>query len=269
MDGNGMIELEDAFTKTAKLLLCTELRGLDAHGGWLGRHVPLPHMVKSALSGKDVWAPPPLNYLKRGFNPHRIISMGEMEKVVCSPFAAADLKDAGVADMLAKFIRPVAYHCGDFRYQAHENVEKASGAGGGRNLYYCEDVYHDVRNIAYSNYTLYSGNMFGCHGVSHSSFCIHAYNSTAVNRCFEVDGCSNSRDLLFCHNSEGMSDCMFCFNAKNLRFAIGNVPLAPEQYRQMKSVVLAWIGNELAKTKDLKLDIYNIGGQGGKRGETA
>ncbi len=256
---DGMIELEDAFTKTAKLLLGTELRGLDSYGEWLGRHVPLPHMAKSALSGKDVWAPPSLNYLKKEFNPSRIISMDEMEQVSSSPFAPADLKNAGVSDMLAKFIRPVAFHCGNFRYQTHENVEKASGAGGGRNLYYCEDVYLDVKNVAYANYTLLSENMFGCHGVSHSSFCIHAYNSIAVNRCFEVDGCSNSRDLLFCHDSEGMSDCMFCFNSKNLRFAIGNVSMPPEKYRQIKSLVLAGIGNELKRTKDLKWDIYNIG----------
>jgi hypothetical protein len=256
-----MIEVEDAFTKTAKLLLGTELRGIDAYGGWLGRHVPLPHPAKSALSGKEVWAPPFLNYLGKEFNPSRIISMEEMEKVVASPFKAADLKGAGVADMLAKFIRPVAFHCGNFRYKSHENMEKASGAGDGRNVYYCEDVYHDVKNIAYSNYTLFSENMFGCRGVSHSAFCIHAYNSTAMNRCFEVDGCSNSRDLLFCHDCEGLSDCMFCFNAKNLRFAIGNVPMVPERYRQVKSLILGSIGNELRKAKDMKWDIYSIGGK--------
>jgi hypothetical protein len=254
-----MIELENAFTKTAKLLFATEFHGLDTYAGWLGRHVPLPHLAKSALSGKDVWAPPFLNYLGKEFNPSRIISMEEMELLSSSPFKAADLKNASVADMLTKFIKPVAFHCGNFRYLSHENIEKTSGAGDGMNVYYCEDVYHDVKNIAYSNYTLFSENMFGCRGVSHSSFCIHAYNSLAVNRCFEVDGCNNSRDLLFCHNSEGLSDCMFCFNVKNMRYAIGNVPLAPERYKQIKSLVLGRIGNELMKAKDLKWDIYNIG----------
>ncbi len=254
-----MKELETAFTQTTKLLLGTGLQGVEEYGQWLGRRVPLPHMEKSALSRKEVWVPPSLNYLKKPFNPSKIISMDEMDRAASSPFGPDDVKNATVADMLAKYTRPMSFNCGNFRYQEHENVEKCSGAGGGRNLYYNEDVYQQVKNVAYSNYTLYSENMFGCKGVSHSSFCIHAYNSTAVNRCFEVDGCSNSRDLLFCHDCEGMSDCMFCFNAKNLRFAIGNVPLAPERYRQMKSVILAGIGSELEKTKGLKWDVYSIG----------
>jgi hypothetical protein len=164
-----------------------------------------------------------------------------------------------MADMLSKFIRPVAFHCGNFRYQSHENVEKSSGAGGGRNLYYCEDVYLSVKNVAYTNYTQYSENLFGCHAVSHSSFCIHAYNSTAVNRCFEVDGSNNCSDLYFSHNCENVRDSMFCFNAKNLKNAIGNSQLDPDSYKSLKSSILAQIAGELEKNKSLGWDVFNIG----------
>ena len=263
-----MKELERAFSQTTKLMLGTELQGLDDYRQWLGRRVPLPHQGKSALSGKEVWIPPARNYLGKEFNPSKIISMDEMGKACVSPFSPVEVKAATVAGMLAKFTRPISFNCGNVRYQAHENVEKCSGAGGGRNLYYDEDVYQEVKNVAYSNYTLYSENMFGCHGVSHSSFCIHTYNSTAVNRCFEVDGCSNSRDLLFCHDCENVNDSMFCFNAKNLRFAIGNVPLPTERYRQVRALLSGGMAAELARSKALGWDIYNIG-SGGTAGHAA
>ena len=68
-------ELESEFRKTCKVLLGAELEGLEEYGPWLGRYVPLPHPLKSALSGKEVWTPPNLNYLKKSFDPSRIISM--------------------------------------------------------------------------------------------------------------------------------------------------------------------------------------------------
>ncbi|MFH1221761.1 MAG: hypothetical protein V1492_01615 [Candidatus Micrarchaeota archaeon] len=252
-------ELEKAFEKTTKLLLGAELRNLDEYGPWIGSHVPLPYPVKSALSGKEVWVPPPTNYLKKAFNPTKIVSFDEMDKVNTSPYSAEDIKNATIKEIREKFIKPVAFHCGNFRYRTYENIEKTSGAGDGRNIYYCEDVYLGVKNVAFSNYALFCENMFGCHSITQSGFCIHAYNSLAVNRCFEVDGCSNSSDLLFCHNCENVHDSMFCFNAKNLKHAIGNVQVPMETYRTIKTTVLNQMTTELQKTKRLDLDIFNVG----------
>jgi hypothetical protein len=254
-----MEELEKAFSETTKLLLGTELQGIDGYGPWLGKRVPIPYKVDSALSGKEVWVPPPLNYLGKRFNPSRIISMDEMDNSNTSSFSPDDLKDATVQELLEKFIKPVAFYCGNYRYSTYENIEKSSGAGAGRNLYYAEDVYMDVKNVAYSNYALYCKNMFGCHSITQSTFCMHAYNSISVNRCVEIDACSNSSDLLFCHNCENVHDSIFCFNAKNLRKAIGNVQYPVEEYKRIKSSLLEQISEELEKTKSLKWDIYDIG----------
>lgn len=254
-----MEELEKAFAETAKLLLGTELHGLDGYSDWIMKRVPSPYTLKSAFSGKEVWVPPPLIYLDKKFNPSRVISLDEMDDASASPFTPDDLENSTVNEMLAKFVKPVAFFCGNFRYPPYENVEKCSGAGAGRNIYCSEDVYLDVTNVAFSYYALYCKNMFGCCSVKNSAFCIHVYNSVSVNRCFEVDGCSNSSDLFFCHNCENMRDSMFCFNAKNMKNAIGNVPLPPKEYREIKSSLLQQLSGELEKTKSLRYDIYNIG----------
>ncbi|MBI5061006.1 MAG: hypothetical protein HZB67_01710 [Candidatus Aenigmarchaeota archaeon] len=256
-------ELEKEFSTTCRLLLGSELLGtLDDYGKWLGRHVPLPHLSKSALSGKDVWLPPPLSFRRTYFTTKRVISMEEMDLVNSSPFSAGEIANSSPADIKNKFIKPLVYVCGNFRYQEHQNVEKCSGAGGGVNLYYGEDVYLGVKNIGYSNYTLYCENMFGCHGCLHSKFSIHAYNSTNVTRCFEVEGCENSSDLLFCHNCEGTSNAILCFNAKNLRYAVGNVEVGPDEFARVKKILLDYAISELREKKMLNADIYDVGGLG-------
>ncbi len=251
-------EMEKAFGETTKLLLGESLQGIDNYSKWLGNRVPLPHLSKSVVSGKEVWIPPALNFLNIEFDKSKTISMEEMDKVNVSPFTLKDLEGADIGQIVSKILPPVTYNTGNFRYQTNENVEKSSGAGGGRNLYYCEDVYLGVKNIGFANYTLHSENIFGAHGVSHSAFSIHVYNSTALSRCFEVDASSNSSDLLFCHNCENVHDSMFTFNAKNLRYAIGNVQLPMEKYKEIKQKILAELVKEIKEKKDIGFDIYNL-----------
>jgi hypothetical protein len=256
-------ELERKFSETTKLLFGIELNGIDEHGKWLGRRVPLPYPLYSKVSGKEVWVNPPLSFRKTVFTTKRVVAMADMEKVNISPFKPEDFTNAtasvSISDISERLIKPVSYFCGDFRYGEYQNVEKCSGAGGGINLYYGEDLYLKIKNCAYSNYTLYSENMFGCHGSPRSKFCIHVYNSVNVTRCFEVDGCINSSDSYFCHNSESLSNCLFCFNAKSLRYAVGNVEVGPEKFAAVKKVLLGYVAGELRKNKFCEMDIYNVG----------
>ncbi len=258
-----MIEIEKAFREITKMLLGAELTHIDEYQNWLGCKVPLPSLAESVISGKDVWIPPTLNFLGKNFNRSKIISMDEMDKVNKNDIPRASIENVSIKELISTFIKPVAFFCGNFRYQTHENVEKSSGAGGGKNLYYCEDVYLGVKNIAFSNYALHCENIFGSYGITDSQFCIHAYNSTEVARCFEVDCCSNSSDLYFSHNCENVRDSMFCFNAKNLRHAIGNVQLPQDQYRLIKSKILNGVLKELKETKNLRYDVFNLGDSNG------
>jgi hypothetical protein len=257
-------ELEKEFTITSNILLGTGLKGLDNYGNWLGKRIPLPWPTKSAVSGKEVWLPPGLIFMGKKYSKTRAIAMDEVDKVNHSKFNFDDIKNSNVKDMFERVMQPIGYAIGNFRYKSYENVDKASGAGDCRNVYYGEDLYLGLKNCAFSNYALYSKNMFGCHNVPHSEFCIHAYNSVSISRAFEVDGCYHSSDILFCHNSEGLTNCMFCFNVKNKRYAIGNVEVGREQYTRVKKLLLDYVGSQLAKTQSLDFDIYSIGKRGDK-----
>ena len=253
-------KIDKAFNETAALLLGRQLGGVDAYSGWLGEHVPLPFPAASAVSKKEIWMAPPINFLDKRFDARRIIDMEEMESVNASPYGSKELEGVeNLGQLLGKFVSPIAYYCGNFRYGTGQDIEKCSGGGGGRTIYYSEDVFHNVKNVAFSHCVVNSQNIFGGHNVVKSSFGINIYNSNAIARGFEVDGCLSSSDIYFCHNSENLRDCMFCFNAKNLKHAIGNAEMGKEDYTRVKKLVLSEICTRLEKDKKLPWDIYSIG----------
>lgn len=252
-----LAELEKSFVQTTRLLFGKELAGLQEYSGWVGRRVPLPKPGKSKISGKEVWIPPSYIYMGKEFDPSRVISLDEMEKMPQTPLTKEDVGKLRAVG-LARAVAPIALACGNYRYWTFSNIERCSGAGDGRNIYMGEDVYLQVKNVAFSNYALYCNDCFGCHGLMNSSFTIHGYNSDRVSRCFEVESCSNCSDLMFCHNCENVHDSMFCFNAKNLRNAVGNVQLPPEVYRKIKEMVRREIVAELEGRKNYGRDIFRI-----------
>ena len=125
--------------------------------------------------------------------------------------------------------------------------------------------------VVYSKYIGYSfwprscQYLFDCDSPFDSSHCINIYSCTQQTRCFEIDCCGYCSDLYFGHNCENVHDSMFCFNAKNLRNAIGNGVLPPDKYKAVKASLLSQIAGELEKKKDLKWDIYNIVSLAGKQ----
>jgi hypothetical protein len=255
-------EIERAFLATSRMILGTSLEGLEKHSKWLGRRVPLPEKTGSAISGKDVWIPTSPMYLGKRFDNARSVSLDEMDKLPNAALSYDDIRNSPVKDMINKHTEPVNYYCGNFRHWTWENVEKCSGAGDGRNMFYGDDTYRKVKNTAYTWYVLFSESIFGAFGLKDCSFCIHAYNSNRLSRCFEVDGSSNCSGLLFGHNCENVHDSIFCFNAKNLRYAVGNTVVGPVEFKRIKSILTDEITGSLRAEKHYDNDIFNIGCMG-------
>jgi hypothetical protein len=80
-----------------------------------------------------------------------------------------------------------------------------------------------------------------------------------VGYSLELDACKSCYRCYFCHNCENVNDGMFCFNAKNLKFAIGNVEVGKETFETFKKMLLAEILASLEKNHDYEKSIYNIG----------
>ena len=131
----------------------------------------------------------------------------------------------------------------------------------------CFDSHNNYRTsfLIKSRYTAYCfwprivEYAFGCVLLFSSNFCINCYHSSHLTRCFEMSDCSSCRDSYFCHNSEDLADCMFCFNTKGMKYAIGNVEIGKANYERVKKLVLDEIVSKLEKNKRIEWTIFNIG----------
>jgi len=107
------------------------------------------------------------------------------------------------------------------------------------------------KNIAYSSRGGYSENIFGCYGFGPVLFAIKSYGITESSRLFMTSKADFCSDIYYSHGLSGCMECLFSFNLKNMRNAIGNVILPKEKYIELKKKLLAEIADELEKKKGL------------------
>ncbi len=115
----------------------------------------------------------------------------------------------------------------------------------------------EAKHVGLSTYALNSEYCYGNYRILESSFCIKCHNSANIRRGFELDSCNNCSDVYFSHFSEGLNNAMFCFNAKMLNNAIGNLSIG-SRYNEIKEKLLEEINDELENRGELKFDIYEL-----------
>jgi hypothetical protein len=122
-----------------------------------------------------------------------------------------------------------------------------------------------MKDSAYVWWPRTSEHLFGCAMMFDSSFCIHCYQSSKLSRCFEVDSSRDCSDCYFCHNCENVQNGIFCFNSKNLRYAVGNVEVGKEKFYKVKAMLLRSILPALESGRAPGIDIFNIACKGKKK----
>ena len=256
--------IKDAFSKTSTLLLGRGLGLLDCEK-FLQRHVPPNPEIKSCLSKSKL--------LVGGYRAN-LLSLYDLEPRMATEDEIREIGKHGIgrgkvgalkmdADSLCELLHPIVY------FNLEKDTGKISNVGKCAVVINSSDGYATCaliqsKKCAYCFWPLDSESMFGCYMAHSSSFCMNAYNSKKLTRCFEVDSCESCSDAYFLHNCENVRDSMFCFNAKNLAHAIGNAALPVEEYKRVKSSLVAQIAGELEKKKDLKWDIFTIGAREAK-----
>ncbi len=126
----------------------------------------------------------------------------------------------------------------------------------------CFYVYHSER-VAFSKYVAYSSrggyseDIFGCYGFGPVQFAIKSGAAWDVKRAFCVSKAEFSSDIFFSHGLMGCQDCLFCFNLKNVRHAIGNRILEPKKHLELKKKLISEMQEKLLKDKKLPL-IFEI-----------
>ena len=191
----------------------------------------------------------------------RLVTFEEAEMlgrlVKAEPGEIIGLSWKGVPKILSKmgFMTP------EFKDGVGENLVETPVYSNGVNCLHVFDSTYS-KNCAYCFWARDSESLFGTSLSFNSSFCLKCYNSSRLSRCFEVDSSRDCSGCYYCHNCENVHDSMFCFNAKNLRHAIGNVEVGPELFAKAKMLLQERLCRELDAKGRVRLNIFNLGCEG-------
>lgn len=253
-------EFEKTFQTITGIVLGRKLNGYRDYENWLSRDVSSHKETKSRISGEPIYLPPFSFYHDLS---SRLVTINEAyETLGKKQLSEAELNSLSLTNA-GKTLQNISTTTLDTQYGTNSRLGNCS-------IYYNSHVCFKSSAMNRSKYSLYSfwprqsDYTLGCYYTFSSQFCIKCYNSENLTRCFEMSDCSNCSDSMFCHNSENLSNCMFCFNTKSKKYAIANIELAPEKYKEIKAMVLAYIYQELEKKKTLELSIFNLGKKNGK-----
>ncbi len=252
-------KLENAFRKTTLVLFGKGLSGMQDYTSWLEKHVDKVLVAKSSLSGKEVylggW------HFSKGINSNTCTLEESLElgKQHISHEEALGLSLASAKTVLS------GINCtsGEALIGSNFGIEECNSSTSAE---YCFRGTNNTesRYCAYCLWPRNSEYAFGCSQVMASHFCMHCYKSENLTRCFEVSNSYSCSDCYFCHHCENVRDAIFCFNAKNLSYAIGNVEVGRESYMKAKAVLQAYVLGRLERDNALGMDIYNVGARKGK-----
>lgn len=251
--------IENAFKTTTKIIFGKEIFGLDRYGPWLKEHIRNQKICSSVLSGEKMIVPDYANCYNypenRLVTQQEILAIGESLAIVKEKIDDFSFKNAGES------VNPIAFfnsteNSGVLRNNIESEINIAS-----------QNFYKSTLNLqskygAYNFYVLESEHVFGCHSLRKSTFSIRCYLSANLTRCFEVDSSRSCSDCYFCHNCENVRESMFCFNAKNLTCAIGNVELPKEKYLEIKKIILEEISKTLERNGKLERSIFDLNRKG-------
>ena len=249
--------IETEFDRVCRLVLGRPFPGgIDIYSKWLKERVQPYAVCKSALSAKSITLSQygPFKFMPKD----RLLTQAEANAFGEQVRMSVEDTKVLTLDNASRKIGMLAYLNGEVIDGDITNVWESSSIQDCSNTYCSSAVVHS-KYIAYCFWPRSSSYMFGCDSVFDSSFCLKCYRSQNLNRCFECDACSSCADCLFCHNCENVENGLFCFNAKGLRYAVGNVEVGREEFMRIKKMVLENLANELEKKKEIRMSVFSLG----------
>ena len=255
--------LEKTFSDVTKTLFGKKLENIESYLPWLEEHLPTKLIEVKGKKGRRslpyfteaIYKEMPLELAvdKATYeNVERKLNEKDIEELTKAKRLLESIVEVLLKKEVARFVIEIKERCTGVVSQ----TPLCHLAG---NVYRVMHAY-SLKECACSYYPRNSHGIFGCSYVVKSNFSIHVYHSTNINRAFEVDSSNNSFDVYFSHNVENVRECFFCFNVKNLSFAVGNLSLDKDKYLKIKEKLLEEIREELEKKKRFRWNIYNLGG---------
>ncbi|MFH1222132.1 MAG: hypothetical protein V1492_03545 [Candidatus Micrarchaeota archaeon] len=247
-----MNAIETAFQETTKLLFGKPLGPLDDYEEWLTRRIPKGTLTKSAVNGRPLYLP--RHAIFKEIPKNAAAGMDSFSELSKRQLA---IGDESLASLKPK-LKDIAICIAEFAEGNNSDVIASAVYMDLLHAYKIVDCFHSKR-IAYAFFSDHCESVFGTAKSFNCHFSINCYNSKFISRSFEVDFSKNCSDVMFCHNCDRMQDSLFCFNARNKKYAIANNEVGKEQYMETRAKLVERILESLEKKKYFEPDIYTIG----------
>ncbi len=247
-------EYEKVFQTVTSVVLGKKLTGHQDYERWLTRQVSTMGKAKSAMSGQPLLFPEFPFYTPIT---HRMLSQEEA-------YGVAGRKHLSEEQVLGLSLANAAEALKGISITTTDTVMGACSLMTECAMYYDSTTCYRTalinmsKGILYTFWSRHSEYLLGCHYGFSCSFCMRCFYSENLTRCFEVSDSANCSDCYFCYNCENLQDCMFCFNTKAKKYAIANVELPREKYKEIKQKVLDSIVKKLEKGKWLETGIFGL-----------
>jgi len=235
--------LQKRWDSTCRVLFGSEVGALPDFGPWLIEMSEKLVHRKSSVSGREV------TYAITSYDEgSRWIGFEEIDFTKKTKELPA-LEMRGI-DALVSALQDRFFYAGSAVLGNSQYVEKSSGI---TDCFYMRETgkLTECKYTAYSIIGRLGEDCFGVDGIGESAMCVKCCETFRLRRCFELWQSRSCSDCYYSHNLDDCQECFFCFNAKNLRHAIGNVQLPKEKYYEVKKRLQAEMAEMLRVGKRL------------------
>lgn len=236
------MDINSAFKTTSKVLFGTEIGELGEFAPYLEEMMFAYQVKKSCISGKPVMISNDL-YPKGA----KFVSQDEISKLKFPPLNVNEIKDI---DSLFSAASERAVYCGNKLFGRNTDVSEADNCVDCSTAFHCHSLFQ-VKYGAYCSTLRESEYVFGVFGFPQTHFGMRMGDGVGSNRCFETYYGTNLSDMYYAFNCVGCSECIFAFNLRSKRHAIGNLQLEKGEYMRLKKKLVAEMAEELASKKRL------------------
>ncbi len=237
------VALDRAWKSTCKVLFGAEIGYYRDYAGWLAELVDLPYVRKSSISGKDViystWDYPATS---------KCISLEEVD--FGKRFAPLDMNQIKDIDSIIEAVKDRAYFAGSIVLGNSSHVERSSNIS---DSHYVQDTTLTGKSkyMAYCTQCVLDSHGFGGNAFSECEFCLKCHEGTRLKRSFELWMSQDCSDCYYSHGLKSCSGCFFSFKLQNKRYAIGNLELPPDKYKEIKAKLLSEMVDDVRRNKRL------------------
>ncbi len=236
-------ELNKRWKQTCELLLKGSVGELADFEPWLTENIDKIHSHPSSLSGKEVAYS--VNDYCAGSKRESFEEVDFSKKA--GPLEINDIKDI---DSIVEAVQERIYYTGGMVLGNSRFVEKSANVSDSFYVYSSSHV-GDSKYIAYCSMSRLNEYAFGTAAPGESQYVIRCTDTYKLKRVFEGWTTANTTDSYYVFWLNNCADCMFSFNLRSTRNAIGNLVLPREKYQEIKARLLEQMRFELESKKRL------------------